>query len=89
MIADNRGRRKPRAGVVDLPKQFRPILRPFLQQPGLLRDPVALRPTPLRPIGGEKQRVNANEIAINETRGLIVSLHGRSCAGVWVGEQRR
>jgi hypothetical protein len=42
------------AEVADLPQQRRPLGRPLLQQPGLFRNSVALRPAPLRPVGGQQ-----------------------------------
>ena len=43
-------------GVVDFPEQLGTIFWPFLQQTGFLGDSVPLRPSPLRPITGNRWR---------------------------------
>ena len=51
-VADNGGSGETEIDVGDLPELLRSFFRPLFEQAGFLRNAVALRPTPLRPIGG-------------------------------------
>src|SRR5262249_32256571 len=50
--ADDRRAGEAEARLVGLPHELGAFLRPVLQQPRFLRDPVAVGAAPLRPVGG-------------------------------------